>query len=99
MSQKAPGHLSGRSAKLWRSIQAEYELDPEATELLRVGLENLDLGDKARESLRNEGLTIDGKKHPALDAAKQCDGMFLRSMRQLGLDVVAPGPMGRPVGR
>ena len=96
---KAPNYFTEKSRNLWKSIHAEYELEPEATELLRVALENLDLADKARDLLRTEGLVVDGKKHPASDSVKLHDGMFMRALRQLGLDVVAPGPIGRPPGR
>ena len=96
---KAPSHFSQKSRQLWKSIHADYELEPEAAELLRVALENLDLADQARGLLRTEGLVVNGKKHPASDAVKLHDGMFLRAIRQLGLDVVAPGPIGRPPGR
>lgn len=96
---KAPNYFSGKARKLWASIHAEYELEPEAGELLRLGLENMDLGDKARELLRAEGLVVDGKKHPASDAVKLHDGLFLRAIRQLALDIVGPGPVGRPPGR
>ena len=97
--QKAPAQFSDKARKLWKGIHAEYELEPEAAELLRVALENLDLADKARELLRTEGLVVAGKKHPASDAVKLHDGMFMRALRQLELDVIAPGPIGRPVGR
>jgi hypothetical protein len=93
-----PSHFSTKAKKLWRSINAEYELEPDAAELLRVALENLDLADKARELLRNEGLVVAGKKHPASDLVKLHDGLFLRAIRQLGLDVLQPGPIGRPPG-
>ncbi|MGA9623971.1 MAG: hypothetical protein WBQ65_05845, partial [Bryobacteraceae bacterium] len=96
MGAAAPKYLSAKTLKLWREIHAQYELEPEATELLRVSLENLDLADEARRLLRKEGLVIDGRKHPALDAAKLHDGMFMRAIRQLGLDIVAPGAIGRP---
>ena len=96
---KAPSHFSEKARQLWKSIHAEYELAGESAELLRVALENLDLADKARALLRTEGLVVDGKKHPASDAVKLHDGMFMRALRQLGLDVVQPGPIGRPAGR
>ena len=96
---KAPNHFTEKTRKLWKGIHAEYELEPEAAELLRVALENLDLADKARGLLRDEGLVVNGKKHPASDAVKLHDGMFMRAIRQLGLDIVAPGPIGRPPGR
>jgi hypothetical protein len=90
-STKAPGCLSGKSKRLWRIINEQYELEADAVELLRVALENLDLADGARELLRAEGLVVAGKKHPASDACKLHDGMFMRAMRQLGLDIVAAG--------
>ncbi|MDP8989485.1 MAG: hypothetical protein M3N41_05310 [Acidobacteriota bacterium] len=93
----APAHFSDKSKKLWRTIHSEFELAADSVELLRVALENLDLADKARDLLRVEGLVVQGKKHPASDSVKLHDGMFMRGMRQLGLDVVAPGagPAGR----
>lgn len=92
----APKHFSTKARQLWAAIHADYELAPEACELLRVALENLDLADKARELLRNEGLVVNGRKHPASDAVKLHDGLHLRAMRQLALDVAAPGePAGR----
>ncbi len=96
MGTAAPRYFSAKSRKLWRQIHGQYELEPEAAELLRVGIENLDLADKARKLLRGEGLVLNGKKHPASDAVKLHDGMFMRAIRQLGLDIVAPGPIGRP---
>lgn len=91
-----PNHFSDKTCGLWKAITSEFDLAPEALELLRVGLENLDLGDAARETLRREGSVIaDAKgilrKHPACDVLKLCDGLFLRALRQLGLDLVQPG--------
>src|SRR5215467_1699147 len=99
MGPKAPQYFSEKARNLWKKIHSDYQLEVEAAELLRVALENLDLADRARELLRNEGLVVAGKKHPASDAVKLHDGMFLRAIRQLGLDVLQPGPIGRPPGR
>src|ERR1039457_6165207 len=96
---RPPAYFSPKTKAIWRAITNEYELEVESFETLRVALENLDLADKARELLRSEGLVVNGKKHPASDSVKLHDGMFLRAIRQLGLDVVAPGPIGRPPGR
>lgn len=93
---KAPGHLSDKSKGLWKAINGEFELEVDALVTLRVALENLDLADTARELLRTEGLVVNGKKHPASDAVKLHDGLYLRSMRALALDVAKPGePAGR----
>jgi hypothetical protein len=93
---KAPRHLSSKAKILWKSINSEYELEADALETLRIGLENMDLADQARELLRNEGLVVNGKPHAAGNAVKLHDGLYLRCFRALALDVVA---VGQPVGR
>ena len=88
---KAPSHLSDKAKTLWKRINRDFELEADAVETLRVALENLDLADAARALLRTEGLVINGKKHPASDAVKLHDGLYLRAMRALALDVVQAG--------
>lgn len=91
-----PKHLSAESKRMWRRIQQEYELTPDAAGLLRVALENFDIGEQARKLIQAEGVVVDGKRHPATDVMKQANGLYLRAMRQLGLDIAPPGPIGRP---
>lgn len=88
----APAYFSSKALALWSSIHTEYALECDATVLLQIALENLDLGDQARDLLRADGFSLDGRKHPASDSAKLHDGLYLRCMRQLGLDVIAKGP-------
>lgn len=95
---KPPAHLSAESRATWKRIAAEYELTPDASLLLRAGLECWDRSQQARELVNREGLVIDGRRHPATDIEKQAYGLFQRFMRQLGLDIVPPGPTGRPSG-
>jgi len=95
---KAPGYLTPKTKSMWRAVTSKYDLEVDYLETLRIALENLDLADQARELLRKEGLVINGKKHPALDACKLHDGLYLRAVRQLGLDVIPPGAVGRPGG-
>ena len=97
-TNRPPAYFSKKAKGIWRAITTEYELEAESFEMLRVALENLDLADKARELLRIEGLVVAGKKHPASDAVKLHDGLFLRAVRQLGLDIISPGS-GQAVGR
>ena len=95
---KAPAHFSAKAKVLWKKLNEQFEFEPDAVQTLAVGLENLDLADKARELLRAEGVVVAGKRHPAADIAKQCDGMYLRALRQLALDVVQAGePKGKRV--
>ncbi|MBM3769521.1 MAG: hypothetical protein FJW32_29445 [Acidobacteria bacterium] len=91
-----PKHLSPESKRTWRRVANEYDLTPDAEMLLRGALENWDRAQAARELVTSEGLVIDGKRHPAVDVEKQAYGLFQRFMRQLGLDVAQPGPVGRP---
>lgn len=96
---RVPAHLSDESKKTWRRIASEYELTPDAAMLLQTAMENWDRAQAARELVTREGLVLNGKRHPATDIEKQCYSLFLRTMRQLGLDIVPPGPVGRPPGR
>ena len=93
---KAPEHLSAESKTTWRRIAKEYELTPDASLLLRAALENWDRAQTARELVNLEGIVIEKHRHPAIDVEKQAYGLFHRFMRQLGLDIVPPGPTGRP---
>ncbi len=95
---KPPNHLSSEMKKFWGNVLKDYELESDALLVLRTACEQWDRAQQAREVLANEGITIGGKKHKAIDVDKQAVGLFLRSMRQLGLDVVAPGS-GLPLGR
>jgi hypothetical protein len=90
-NRPTPKQLSEKSKRLWRTLNQEFDFTTETAELLLLALENLDLGGQARAQLRREGLTIGGKRNPAADLAKQCDGMALRAFRQLQLDVVKGG--------
>lgn len=99
MTQKAPSHLSLEMRKFWGQVVKEYELEVEALLTLRAACENWDRAQQARELVTKEGLVLSGHRHPAIDIEKQCYGLFLRSVRALGLDVVQPGPIGRPPGR
>lgn len=90
-TNRPPAYFSSKAKGLWKKLLEQYELEPEAMQILQLALENLDLADRARELLRAEGLVIGGKKHPASDSVKLHDGLFLRAVRQLGLDVIAPG--------
>jgi P27 family predicted phage terminase small subunit len=91
-----PKHLSAESKRNWRRIAAEYELTPDAELLLKCAFENYDRAQEARELVTREGLVIEGKRHPGVDIEKQAYGLFQRFMRQLGLDVEDPKPIGRP---
>jgi P27 family predicted phage terminase small subunit len=93
---KAPEHLSDESKRVWRRIEKEYELTPDAALLLRAALENWDRAQTARELVTREGIVSGNRRHPAIDVEKQAYGLFQRFMRQLGLDIEPPRAPGRP---
>jgi len=93
-----PEHLSDEAKAMWERVATEYELTPDALMLLRVALENWDRAQQARELVTRKGLVLNGRRNPAVDIEKQCYSLFMRAMRQLGLDIEEPGPIGRPSG-
>jgi phage terminase small subunit len=91
-----PKFLSAKAMRHWNRISAEYELTPDAAMILETGLENWDMAQDARALLRKEGLVLNGRRHPAIEIQKLGDMIFLRSMRELGLNISDPGDVGRP---
>jgi hypothetical protein len=95
----APGHLSPAMKKFWKQIMSEFDLTDDARLLLRTAAEAWDRAQSAREAIARDGLVINSRRHPCVDIEAQSQSLFLRAMRQLGLDVVPSGPIGRPGGR
>ena len=59
---------------------------------------------QARELIEAEGLIVEDrfgqkKAHPAVAIERDAKASFLRCIRELGLDIEPPGPIGRPPGR
>ena len=98
-SSGAPAHLSQEMRKFWRRVTEEYELERDALLILKTACEAQDRAQQAREIIAKEGLILDKRRHPAIDVEAQSQSLFLRAMRQLGLDISGPGPVGRPAGR
>jgi phage terminase small subunit len=80
----------------WNRIVKEYELTVDASMILATALENWDTAEEAGRLIRKEGLIVAGKRHPALEIKKTSTLIFLRSMRELGLNIADPGDVGRP---
>jgi phage terminase small subunit len=93
---KAPAHLSPAAKKHWSRITREYELTSDGALTLQTALENWDLSQTARELMAAEGIVVKGRRHPAQEIAKSANILFLRALRELGLAMEGPGPMGRP---
>lgn len=98
----APGHLSPEAKAIWRSVQADYELEPRHGAILTVALEAFDRMREAQAAVRKDGAYTEGrfglKAHPGLAIERDSRLAFLRASRELGLDLEAP-PTSRPPTR
>lgn len=97
-----PSHLSDDAASWWRSVTAEYELEPHHLRLLQAAAEAWDRMQQARQALADHGsLTFtDGsgniKLHPAEAIERNARTAFARLVRELDLDAGAPAERSRP---
>ena len=99
----APKHLSAEARRIWNKMVAEWNFDDSTLMILRQALEAFDRLNQAREAIARDGLTVADRfgaqrAHPALIVEKDSRLALLRAWRQLGLDIEAPGQIGRPAG-
>ncbi len=95
-SPKPPSHLRQPTAKWWRSVVDEFDLDPHHVRLLTLAAEAWDRGQQAREVIDNDGMTFTdrfGSPKPRPEVAIERDARisFARLLRELALDGVG-GP-------
>ena len=100
---RPPKNLSREAKKIWREINAEFELDYQAMVILKTALEAYSRLQAAREQIDAEGLTclsLGGflKPHPCLKIEKEARSGMLQAWRMLNLDLEPPGPNGQPAG-
>jgi P27 family predicted phage terminase small subunit len=103
MTTAAPRHLSTEARKLWRSVLADYELEPRHLTVLLCALEAFDRYREAQGILAYEGLTTTDryggrKPHPAVAIERDSRIALWRGLRELGLDLDAPAT-SRPPSR
>ena len=99
--QNPPAHLCPETAQWWRSVMAEYALEPHHIRLLTLACEAYDSAQQAREVLQREGkIFIDrfDQPKPRPEVAIQRDSAigFARMLRELDLDIAAPTDRSRP---
>jgi hypothetical protein len=95
----APMHLSAEMRRFWGQVTDDYELERSALLVLKTACEAHDRAQDARRVIANEGMIVNNRRHAAIDVEATAQGLFLRAMRQLGLDIEQAGPVGRPIGR
>jgi P27 family predicted phage terminase small subunit len=94
-----PAHLSIEMRRFWKRVTGEYDLESDARLILKTACEAYDRAAQARQLISTDGILLGMRRHPAIDVEAQSQGLFLRAMRQLGLDIEPSGPVGRPAGK
>lgn len=95
-----PKHLGAAGRALWRSIVAEYELEPHHLAVLEAACQARDRMDEAHAAIERDGAYLPGrfgtKAHPALAVERDSRIAMLRCLRELGLDLEAPATSRPP---
>lgn len=102
-SNKPPAGLSRAALAWWKALNEEYEFPLEARLVLEAAMHSFDRWMQARAILDKEGLTFRDKfkqprQHPAVLIERDSKAAMVRALKSLGLDILPPGPIGRPTG-
>ena len=95
-----PKALSREGKALWRTVTADYDLEPHHLRLLRLFLEALDRAAEAQKVLDEGGIVITDrfgtpKPHPAVQIKRDAEVAAARLLRELDLEG-EPDPSPRP---
>lgn len=99
---EAPSHLQPETQKWFKAVLADFDLEPHHVRLLTLAAEAWDRGEEAREAIATDGAYVKDrfgqlKAHPAVAVERDSRIGFARLLRELALDVSAPGE-SRPPG-
>lgn len=99
-----PRGLSKEAKATWTCYVEAYDLDPPALLLLAQACTWHDAELAAKDEIKKDGATVldrfgQKQQHPACRRQRDAAGMYLKIIRQLGLDLepLNDGP-GRPAG-
>lgn len=98
---RAPAHLSEETAQWFKSVHADFDLEPHHDKLLSLACEAFDRCQQARALIDADGpvtRTADGgmKAHPAVAIERDARLAFARLLRELDLDAEGPSERARP---
>lgn len=95
-----PPHLKPATAKWFKSVIEDYDLEPHHVRLLTLACEAYDRTAQAREIIDRDGpvvVTDHGMKaHPAVAIERDSRLAFARLLRELDLDTEPPPDRARP---
>ena len=99
--RRAPRHLQPATRKWFRWVVREWSLEPHHERVLIAACESWDRYQEAREILQVEGLTYTDRfgaprARPEVGIERDNRVAFLRSLRELDLDIDPPTQPGRP---
>jgi len=97
----APPHLRPDTAGWWLSVAADYALEPHHLRILTLAAESWDRGVEAREAIARHGCVYvdrfdQPRARPEVAMERDARIAFARLVRELALDVDAPGESNRP---
>lgn len=100
-AQRPPSHLRTATAKWFRQVLTDYELEDHHIRLLTLAAEAWDRSCQAREVIDAQGLTFSDrfgqpKARPEVAIERDSRIGFARLLRELDLDVEAPSEANRP---
>ena len=102
---RPPRDLSPEAKAWWRTIVTEYTIDDDAGVLiLQTAMQAFDRLRGAQAILKAQGIIIldrfgATKQHPATLIERDARTALMRSLKALNLDILPPGPVGRPPGK
>ena len=88
-------HLAPATRAWFQQIATDFELESHHLQVLLIASEMLDRAAAARESIQADGVLVKDrygclKSNPAVEIERSSRAMFLKSLRELGLDVEEP---------
>lgn len=99
---QAPSHLRPSTQAWWTSVLSDFELEAHHIRLLTLAAESWDRCEQSREILDRDGLTYvdrfgSPKARPEVAIERDSRIAFARLIRELALDVEAPGDSRPPI--
>lgn len=102
--QKAPNELKKAGKMFWQKVCSEYEIhDAHDLERLNIAAKTLDDLDEIEQRIKKDGLFTVNRygstvEHPGSKMIRDYRALFVRVVRELGLDLTT-GPEARPPQR
>jgi phage terminase small subunit len=95
-------HLQSATRKWFQQICRDFALESHHLRILLVAAEMWDRSVSARDSIAEHGLMIEDrygclKANPACELERSSKTLFLKAVRELGLDVTEPGESRPPI--